>query len=228
MLRNILLAPYFYLRKIKYSRMVKKLGWKQTVLDFWKWESGSKTNSVYAIICDGAKKEDFDTNDRSLVWLLNPKSSDGCLNIGCGIGRVEKHLHSHVLEMHSVDMSEGMIQIARENCKNIPNVYFYVNSGDSLSMFQNNTFDIAFAELLFQHVPLEVIKAYVAEVHRVLKPGGRFICQIPTKQKYGHMPRELCGWMVKGEVDELFSNFSNVNYNSGGTNEFYHCPTVTK
>ncbi|MFC1918377.1 class I SAM-dependent methyltransferase [Chloroflexota bacterium] len=228
MLNNLLLAPYFYLRKLKYSKRAKKQDWKQIVLDFWKWESDTKSEAVYSRICDGKKKENFYAYDSSIVWYINPRSTDVCLNIGCGIGRVENKLCSHVLEVHSVDISEGMIRIAKENFKNIPNVSFYINNGESLSMFQDDTFDFAFAELIFQHVPSNVVNAYVSEVYRVLKSGGRFICQIPTIKKYGHMPRQLCAWMTKKEVDELFSLFSSVNYDSGGTNEYYYCPIATK
>lgn len=222
------LVVYFYFRKMKYSRIAKRKGWKQTVLDFWKWELDDKSRSVFHRICPGSTEEEFATNDSSIVWCLNPKDTDICLNIGCGIGRVEKFLHQKVKEIHSVDISKAMIDIAKERSKDFPNVHYYVNDGQSLQIFGDNFFDIAFAELIFQHVPPEVVKSYVSEVHRVLKPGGRLICQIPTKEKYRHMPKELCAWMTREEVDRLFSSFSKVDYNSGCTNEWYHCPIVTK
>ncbi|GAG70139.1 unnamed protein product [marine sediment metagenome] len=223
-----LLELSFYLRKIKYSIMAKKKGWKQTVLDYYKWELGDSSKSVYSKICQGQTEEELNANDSSIIWHLNPKDTDICLNIGCGIGRIEKFLHQKVKEIHSVDVSQAMIDIAKERSKDFSNVHYYVNDGQSLQIFGDNFFDIAFAELVFQHIPPEVVKSYVSEVHRVLKPGGRFICQIPTKKKYRHMPKELCAWMTREEVDRLFSAFSKVDYNSGCTNEWYHCPIVTK
>lgn len=224
-----LLVIYFYLRKRKYSKMVREKSWKQTVFDFWKWDLGDDSKTVYERICKGYKtEEEFDNYDSSIVWNLDIKEADICLNIGCGIGRVEKFLHKKVREIHSVDFSEQVIKMARKRGKDLPNVHYYVNDGQSLSMFEDNFFDIAFAELIFQHVPPDIVKAYVSEVFRVLKPSGRFICQIPTKRKYRHMPRELCAWMTREEVDDLFSSFSRINYDSGCTNEWYHCPIVIK
>ena len=218
----------FYLRKLKYYLVARRKGWKRTVLDYYRWELDD-SRCKYSKICDGVTtEEEFSALESSTVWYLNPQSSDICLNIGCGIGRVEKLLHSKVKEIHSVDISEAMIDDARERNKELDNVHFYANDGQSLKMFEDNFFDIAFAELVFQHVPKSVVEDYVAEVFRVLKPGGRFISQIPTKGKYKHMPKELCAWMTRNEVDELFSSFSGKDYNSGGTNEWYHCPIVIK
>lgn len=207
--------------------MAKKKGWKQTVLDYYRWELDDD-RSVYNKICGGLTEEEFNAHGTSIVWHINPKNTDTCLNMGCGIGRVEKFLHSKVKEIHSVDISKAMIDLAKERGKDFPNVHFYVNDGQSLQMFDDNFFDIAFAELVFQHIPADVVKAYVAEIFRVLKPGGRFICQIPTKKKYQYMPKELCAWMKREEVDRLFSAFSKVDYDSGCTNEWYHAPIVTK
>ena len=218
----------FYLRKIKYSIIVKRKGWKRTVLDYYKWELDD-SGSVYNKICSGIiTEEEFNAHDSSIVWHLNPKNTDTCLNIGCGIGRAEKFLYNKVKEIHSVDISKAMIDAAKERNKDLKNVHFYVNDGQSLSMFDDNFFDIAFAELIFQHVPSEIVHAYVAEVYRILKPGGRFISQIPTKKKYRFMPKELCAWMTREEVDELFSSFSHMDYDSGCTNEWYHGPIVIK
>ena len=201
--------------------------WKEKVTAFWHWDLKNDTKDVYDRICDGFTKERFENSRESIVYSLCPQESDICLNIGCGIGRVEKYLHPKVKEIHSVDFSPQMIELAENRIKS-PNVEFYLNDGESLRMFDNDFFDIAFAELLFQHIPPEIVKKYVAEVYRVLKSKGRFVCQIPNKSKYKHLPREICAWYTKQEVDRLFQKFSKLTYESKYSNDWYFAPIATK
>lgn len=197
--------------------------WQSEVKRHWGWEINDER--IYERICDGYPREDFDRYDSSMVWELNPGPEDICLNVGCGLGRVEKFLACKVREVHSVDFSETMIDRARERLKDCPNVFFYRNDGESLTMFGENAFDIAWSELVFQHIPKEIIRKYVREIHRVLKPGGRFISLIPRFERYGDTL--YCGGMTFSEVMEMLSPFSSVVY-SDIENEWYISPIAQK
>jgi ubiquinone/menaquinone biosynthesis C-methylase UbiE len=115
--------------------------------------------------------EEFRQYRESLVWLLQPQRTDKALNIGCGAGRVEHFLSPIVAEIHSVDFAPKMIELARAYLKDCPNCFLYVNDGEHLSMLGDNMFDLAWAELIFIHIPVDAIRAYIAEIHRVLKGG---------------------------------------------------------
>ena len=65
------------------------------------------------------------------------------LDLGCGIGRVEKFLVPHCKEIHGVDVSEKMLKLARKNVT-YENVYFHKNNGRDLSIFPDKKFDFVF------------------------------------------------------------------------------------
>ncbi len=95
------------------------------------------------------------------------------LEIGCGIGRMTKHLACIFGEVHATDVSGEMIRQARERLKDLPNVHLHETSGVDFAALPDNSFDIAFSAYVFQHVPSKaVIESNVREAYRVVKPGG--------------------------------------------------------
>ncbi len=95
------------------------------------------------------------------------------LEIGCGIGRMTKHLAAIFGEVHSTDVSGEMIAQARERLRSLPNAHLHETSGVDFAALPDDYFDIAFSAFVFQHVPgKDVIEANVREAYRVVKPGG--------------------------------------------------------
>ncbi|MEK7833093.1 MAG: methyltransferase domain-containing protein, partial [Acidobacteriota bacterium] len=95
------------------------------------------------------------------------------LEIGCGIGRMTKHLASIFGEVHSTDVSGEMIRQARQRLSHLPNVHLHETSGVDFAALQDDYFDVAFSAYVFQHVPDKaVIAANIREAYRVVKPGG--------------------------------------------------------
>ncbi len=83
--------------------------------------------------------EDRDTFDlrgeqyaNELKRIVEPNSV--VLDLGCGIGRIEKFLAPHCKEIYGVDISGKMIKLARKRI-NHKNVYFHKNNGRDLLMF---------------------------------------------------------------------------------------------
>jgi SAM-dependent methyltransferase len=95
------------------------------------------------------------------------------LEIGCGIGRMTKHLASIFGEVHATDVSGEMIAQARERLRHLPNARLYETSGVDFAALPDNYFDIAFSAYVFQHMPSkDVIRSNILEAYRVVKPGG--------------------------------------------------------
>jgi len=90
------------------------------------------------------------------------------LDVGCGNGRLDLHLQPHVGEVHGTDVSEGMIAEARS--ANPAGVYTHFR-GERLS-YNDNGFDVAFAVCVFHHVEPVGRPTLVAEMGRVVRPGG--------------------------------------------------------
>jgi len=101
------------------------------------------------------------------------------LEIGCGIGRMTRHLAGVFGEIHGVDVSGEMIAEGRRKLADVPNAYLYETSGSDLAPFEDASLDFAFSFIVFQHIPYkDAILAYFREVYRTLKPGCMFKFQV--------------------------------------------------
>src|SRR5262245_6081558 len=95
------------------------------------------------------------------------------LEIGCGVGRMTKHLASVFGEVHSTDVSGEMIRQARMRLRNFPNVRFYETNGIDLAELPDGRFDVVFSAYVFQHAPSkDVIVSNLRDAWRVVKEGG--------------------------------------------------------
>lgn len=109
------------------------------------------------------------------------------LEIGCGVGRLMKHLAPFFRELHGVDVSAEMVRRGRERLVNLPNVFFHKNDGTDLSLFSSRSFDVVYSYIAFQHMPRKVVYGYFGEVSWVLKPGGLFWFQLFRPHTVPHL-----------------------------------------
>lgn len=100
------------------------------------------------------------------------------LEIGCGIGRMQQALAGLVREAYGVDISSGMIAAARRRCAGLDNVHFERCSGRDLAAFAARRFHLVYAIDSFPYIERAgraAVDRYIADVARVLKPGGDLV-----------------------------------------------------
>ena len=90
------------------------------------------------------------------------------LDVGCGIGLVERHLSGSFASLHGVDVSEPMIARARET---VPEADFRVSAPDRLP-YDDARFELTFTVCVLHHVDQREREALLAEMRRVTRPGG--------------------------------------------------------
>lgn len=113
------------------------------------------------------------------------------LEIGCGIGRILTYLAHVFRRVIGIDVSPEMIARSKDFLSMHRNVETLVGDGCTLAPLADDSVDFAFSYVVFQHIPSkEVIRSYVREVRRVLRPGGVF------KFLVKHTP-----WRTDGHVD---------------------------
>jgi ubiquinone/menaquinone biosynthesis C-methylase UbiE len=107
------------------------------------------------------------------LFLKHIHSGQSVLDIGCGAGRTTSHITSLTENVIGVDLSEELIEAAREK---FPSTDFRVM--DVVKMdFPDNSFDVlvfSYNGLCYVH-PEEKRMAAINEIKRVLKPGGVYI-----------------------------------------------------
>ncbi len=90
------------------------------------------------------------------------------LDIGSGVGLVDRFLLKEMKNLYGVDVEGGVVEKAK---KNNPSVIYDKYDGMSLP-FENGSFDMAFAINVMHHVQPDGWENFTDEMFRILKPGG--------------------------------------------------------
>ncbi len=140
-------------------------------------------------------------NDMENICQGKPPSEMVVLEIGCGAGRITRALSEVFGEVHAVDVSGEMVELAKRALAGRPNAFVYQNNGKDLGVIPPRVYDFAFSMIVFQHIPSrEVIYSYVSEVHRLLRPGGLFKFQVQGSSDISSTPDDT--WLGVPFSDE--------------------------
>jgi ubiquinone/menaquinone biosynthesis C-methylase UbiE len=110
--------------------------------------------------------------DGSLYPRVFPFLAGRILEIAPGHGRWTQFLRSYATSLIAVDLSSFCIEKCKERFADSKEVEFHVNDGRTLPMVEDNSIDFAFSFDSLVHVESDAVSSYVAELARVLKPGG--------------------------------------------------------
>jgi SAM-dependent methyltransferase len=102
------------------------------------------------------------------------------LDFGCGAGRLSNGLAAHVDTVVGVDIAQSMVDEADRINRFPERVSFTAYDGHRLP-FDDESFDSVVSLISIQHSPPAVQLACLVEMHRVTKPGGVLVLQIPAK-----------------------------------------------
>jgi SAM-dependent methyltransferase len=131
-----------------------------------------------------------------VVEWLNAQPGESILDLGCGDGQLTLRLAATGVHVTGVDLSPEMVAAARAR-----GVDALEASAESLP-FADHGFDAVFSNAALHWVRNQ--DAMMAEVRRILKPGGRFVAEmgghgnvaairtafIATLARHGHADRE--------------------------------------
>lgn len=95
------------------------------------------------------------------------------LDFGCGSGRVIRHLHSITgAQFSGSDYNPLLIGWCQ---KNLRFGQFDVNGVAPPLRYEDEQFDVVYALSVFTHFPEELQAAWMAELSRIIKPGGHLL-----------------------------------------------------
>ncbi|CAN5599682.1 hypothetical protein BH10ACT1_BH10ACT1_41240 [soil metagenome] len=150
------------------------------------WEDWAQADPLWAILSDPAQKggkwdlgEFFASGHREIEVALAEVAAQGlelrkgrALDFGCGVGRLTLALGAVFDRADGVDISETMVDLAREHNDLGDRVEYHVNLAPDLALFPDDSFDFVFSTIVLQHNPPDAAARYIEEFGRVLAPGG--------------------------------------------------------
>lgn len=120
----------------------------------------------------------FKTRARLFARILSRHVRPGCkaaLEMGCGSGKLLPVLARHTDRVVGVDGHLPSLEIARQS---LPSAIL-IHGDVTRVPIQDGTFDLACAFDVLEHVPPD---AFLAEIHRLMRPGGLLLLSVPAFQ----------------------------------------------
>jgi SAM-dependent methyltransferase len=138
-------------------------------------------NQPYEVWRDSVVKE-------FLTPYLGPRVD--VVEIGPGQGRWSQFIVENARTVALVDLSANCIDACRRRFADIegPEMSFFVNDGTSIPVADASV-DLVWSFGTFVHIDLTEIDLYLAEVRRVLRPGGLFVIHHPGRNVQQRQPR---------------------------------------
>ncbi len=129
--------------------------------------------------------------DPHLFDLLGDVENKVILDAGCGAGYLCRLLAKRGARMIGVDLSSKFIEIAGKRERQDPlGIEYYNGSLSDLSIFPGDTFEVIISNIVL--IDVRDYKGALAELCRVLKPGGRMIFSILHPC---FASPSVCGWL---------------------------------
>jgi SAM-dependent methyltransferase len=94
------------------------------------------------------------------------------LEIGPGFGRWTQYLKDFARNLILIDLSDMCIQECKERFAQWPHISYHVNDGTSLEIVQDESIDLVFSFDSLVHAEDEVIRAYISQIAKKLRPNG--------------------------------------------------------
>lgn len=142
----------------------------------WDWEARSAGNARL-VVSGTADVAEHDASGLAtaldVVTEARVTASDVVLEIGCGVGRVGKHLAPRCARWIGTDVSGKMLTHARETLRGANNASFQRISGFDLTGIADASVDVVYCTGVFMHLDEWERYTYLVDARRVLKDNGR-------------------------------------------------------
>lgn len=118
----------------------------------------------------------------ALVGFLGKltRAGNSVVEVGCGGGLLAIEMAREGRHVLGLDVSARVLQAARRRAGDAPCLRLELTRGTAIPT-PDATFDFAYSVEVLEHLHPEDVAAHLQEVHRVLKPGGRYWLLTPNR-----------------------------------------------
>jgi SAM-dependent methyltransferase len=136
------------------------------------------SDKVRAVIPDAILGAEWGGIDTFMALVKQHASSiDRCVEIGCGGGRITHLVRPLVSELVAMDVSLTMLEEARRGGGNDVRYEVVEGFGNNLAA---GAYSLAVSHDVFVHFDYDDVGVYLVNLHRSLRPGGRFVVSVYT------------------------------------------------
>ena len=155
----------------------------------------------------------------TLLRLAAPADNEAVLDVGCGTGTLALAIaeSAPAATVTGIDPSPEMVERAQgKAAKERRHLTFQVAVVEDLP-FGNESFDLVTSSLMWHHLTPELKQKAVAEVRRVLKPGGRLLLMDFARESHspsGHLLSVIGHGRGPATADGLVALLSAAGFDS--------------
>jgi ubiquinone/menaquinone biosynthesis C-methylase UbiE len=143
------------------------------------------------------------------VSLAGVKPGDAVLEVGCGTGTLTlaaKRRAGPTGKVYGIDIIPTMIELSQRKAAQANlDVTFQAGGIDDIP-FPASQFDVVMCSFMIFHMSDGVRRKGIAEIYRVLKPGGRWLAldlALPAQPVQRAIAQRLLGGMLEHDLREL-------------------------
>jgi SAM-dependent methyltransferase len=130
------------------------------------------------------------------------------LDFGCGCGRVTRHWRNLGATVHGSDYNGDLVDWCR---RNLAFATFTMNRLAPPLPLASATVDVAHAVSVLTHLPEDLQHAWLAELRRVLRPGGLLIVTTHGDRYLDRLDDEERGSYERGELVVRWESVAGTN-----------------
>jgi ubiquinone/menaquinone biosynthesis C-methylase UbiE len=152
--------------------------------EFADWYEKERHDGYHALI-----------DDMQLDLLRDHVTGKDVLEIGCGTGLLLKEVHGLAKTARGIDISPGMLQLARKRGLDVV-------EGDATDLpYPDESFDVVYSFKVLAHV--RDIERALEEAKRVTRPGGLLILEFYNRLSLRYLVKRLAGpQKISKQTDE--------------------------
>ncbi|HBE78806.1 MAG TPA: hypothetical protein DDW65_13675 [Firmicutes bacterium] len=153
-----------------------------------------------------------------LISRFTPPAGSEVADIGTGTGYLAKGLAKYAGKINAIDSSAAMLEVAASDFLKMGLTNIEPLAGDAHDLpLEDASQDMVFANLVLHHLSEPTLS--IAEMFRVLKPGGRCIITDVKQHNHQWVKQEKFDLWMGFELDELNAWFKEAGFIESEAND---------
>ncbi len=172
--------------------------------------------NVFAIGAMGREFSDIGWSMANFLRLRFPDFKPGTIvDVGCTIGHNTlpwKQTFSEAT-VHGIDLSASCLRYAHARAQSMGITAHFQQGAANALPFEDNSVDVVFSSMFLHELPNKTIRKFLAEAHRILKPGGILLnMELPPNAPLAAYDAFYLDWDCYYNNEPYYKNFRDQDY----------------